>query len=172
MKHFTGYVITVLIPFLYSINHYNINWTDCLGILGGLFIWSLAEYVFHRFAFHNNRLGSKARKFLVYNHLKHHRHPENTKNLFLPLRLTLPIAILVCLVVSLLFSFPFTTFVLIGLFIGLAYYEFVHYQAHNRMYNVWPLNYLTRRHLKHHYENEDRMFGVTSPLFDWMFKTK
>lgn len=172
MKHFTIYVMAVLLPFLYSITYYNMDSSDCLGILGGLTIWMIAEYSFHRFAFHNNKLSERTKQLLAYNHQRHHDHPERVTDLFLPLRLTVPVALALFGIAWLLISLPFATFLLLGMFVGLAWYEFVHYQAHNKLYTFWPFNYLTRRHLQHHYEHENRMFGVTSPIIDWIMGTK
>jgi len=171
MKHFAAYIIAVLFPFLYSINYYNIEPRDCLGILAGLLIWIVAEYVFHRFAFHNNHLSPRTYTMLAYNHAKHHNDPCTKDDLLLPLRLTVPIAFTIALVAFFVIGLSFATFLLLGMFIGLALYEFVHWQAHNKFYNVFPLNALTRRHMRHHYENEEAFFGVTSPLMDWLFKT-
>jgi sterol desaturase/sphingolipid hydroxylase (fatty acid hydroxylase superfamily) len=172
MKNFITYIITVLIPILYSIVYYNIDPVDCLGVLGGLFIWSAAEYGFHRFAFHNTNLSPRTYKLLAYNHMNHHKRPNNGEDLLLPLRLTVPVALTLFTVAALLLGVPFATFLLIGMFLGLAFYELVHHQSHNKVYNVWPFNYLARRHMKHHYENEDRMFGVTSPLWDRLLGTR
>jgi hypothetical protein len=172
MKHFISYATVVLLPFLYSINYYNITFIDCLGIPGGLLIWIVAEYCFHRFAFHNNNLSPRTYELLAYNHANHHDHPENTANLFLPLRLTMPIALVLFFTACVIFGVALATFLLLGMFIGLSFYEFVHYQAHNKFYKFWPFNYLTRRHLAHHYETENRKFGVTSPIMDWIMGTK
>lgn len=172
MKNFAAYLIAVLLPFLISITYYNTEPSDCLGILGGIVIWMVAEYSFHRFAFHNNNLRPRTYELLAYNHAYHHENPDDTKDLFLPLRLTMPVALALFLMAFFLLGLPFATFLLSGMFLGLMCYEFVHYQAHNKFYNVWPLNYLTRRHLRHHYEDKNRMFGVTSPLIDWIMGTK
>jgi sterol desaturase/sphingolipid hydroxylase (fatty acid hydroxylase superfamily) len=171
MVHFSAYIVAVFLPFLYSMVYYNIDPSDCLGILGGVFVWMTAEYVFHRFAFHNSKLIPRTYILLAYNHAKHHSDPCTKKDLLLPLRLTIPVAFIIAAVAWLIIGLPFATFLLLGMFLGLAFYEFVHYQAHNKFYNVWPLNALTRRHLRHHYENEDALFGVTSPVMDWLFGT-
>lgn len=171
MVHFSAYIVAVLFPFLYSIFYYNIEPSDCLGILGGTFIWMTAEYVFHRFAFHNNRLSPRTYILLAYNHAKHHNDPCTKEDLLLPLRLTIPVAMTIAAVAWFIVGLPFATFLLLGMFIGLAFYEFVHYQAHNKFYNFWPFNALTRRHMRHHYEDETKYFGVTSPLMDIIFKS-
>jgi hypothetical protein len=172
MKHFSVYLAAVLLPFLYSMTYYTISPSDCLGVIGGLTIWILAEYGFHRFAFHNNNLSPKTYELLAYNHAQHHQDPNGKDSLFLPLRLTMPVALALFTIALICFGLPFGTMLLLGMFTGLSFYEFVHYQAHFKYYNVWPLNYLTHRHMKHHFEHEDRMFGVTSPIMDWIFGTK
>jgi 4-hydroxysphinganine ceramide fatty acyl 2-hydroxylase len=171
MKKFTAYLIIVLIPLIYSFTYYNISLVDCLAVFVGLLVWEAAEYGFHRFAFHNRQLGVSAHKLLAYNHLQHHTYPDDNGDLALPLRLTLPVAVLLFFVAVALVSVPAAALFFAGMFIGLSFYEFVHYQAHHKTYNIWPFNYLTQRHMKHHYETENKIYGVTSPLFDWIFRT-
>jgi Fatty acid hydroxylase superfamily. len=171
MKHFSAYIIAVLLPSYYSITYYNISPSDCLGFLGGIFIWMVAEYCFHRYAFHNNNLSPRTYELLAYNHAKHHQNPNTDKDLLLPLRLTMPVALFLFVAAWILISLPFATLLLFGMLAGLTFYEFVHYQAHNKFYNVWPFKFLTVRHLRHHFEHENRYFGVTSDIIDRIMGT-
>lgn len=171
MKHFSAYIIAVLLPSCYSITYYSINPSDCLGFLGGICIWMVAEYCFHRYAFHNNNLSPRTYELLAYNHAKHHQNPSTDNDLLLPLRLTMPVALFLFAVAWILLSLPFATLMLFGMLAGLTFYEFVHHQAHHKMYNIWPLNRLTVSHLRHHYEDDSKFYGVTSRVLDWVFGT-
>ncbi|MCK6457046.1 MAG: sterol desaturase family protein, partial [Phycisphaerae bacterium] len=57
-----------------------------------------------------------------------------------------------------------------GLLLGYVAYEFVHLSSHaGRRWG--PLRALDRYHMRHHFENANRTFGVTTPLWDWVFGT-
>lgn len=55
--------------------------------------------------------------------------------------------------------------------LGYAIYLFIHYVVHARKPPKNFLKYLWTHHSLHHYVFEDRAFGVSSPLWDIIFKT-
>jgi 4-hydroxysphinganine ceramide fatty acyl 2-hydroxylase len=167
MKRFIIYGVIVFGLIFYS-TYYTITLGVCLAGILGVLTWMIAEYLFHRFAFHS----SKSYPFLAYDHLNHHEHPEDKGDFVLPLRLTLPVSIALFFLAYFVLGFPAAAFFYTGMFVGYFFYELVHYQAHYKNWNLWPFNVLTRRHLQHHYENENKMFGVTSSLFDWVMGTE
>ncbi len=57
-----------------------------------------------------------------------------------------------------------------GLLSGYILYEFLHLGAHAH-WRVPGLRYMHRQHLMHHFGDSQRTFGVTSPLWDWVFGT-
>jgi hypothetical protein len=59
---------------------------------------------------------------------------------------------------------------LCGLLIGYLGYEFVHLCAHGRG-TPGAIRFIQRYHLRHHFDRMDRGFGVTTPLWDWLFGT-
>jgi dihydroceramide fatty acyl 2-hydroxylase len=65
---------------------------------------------------------------------------------------------------------------LCGVLIGYLAYEYVHLSAHRRPRRGLPgplalLRMSKRYHLRHHFDCMDRAFGVTTPLWDWLFGT-
>jgi sterol desaturase/sphingolipid hydroxylase (fatty acid hydroxylase superfamily) len=54
-----------------------------------------------------------------------------------------------------------------------VYYEHVHFTAHRPGAKPWTPwgRYMKKFHLWHHYKHERHWFGVTSPLFDHVFRS-
>jgi len=141
----------------------------------GVISWTLIEYALHRFAFHglnpNHPLGRIASAF----HLSHHEAVAAKEPDIVITRPagSLPFALLFYFVFALLsLSFSKAALLEAGAFFGYLLYEGVHYgahhfQAHNRLTRYWK-NY----HLQHHFRHPKGCFGVTSPVWDWVFRTK
>lgn len=140
--------------------------------LTGILLWGLFEYWLHRFVFHLDAQSEKGRNFIFALHAFHHANPKNTDDLFVSLRLSLPITLLYCLLAwAITRSWQAMVFLFIGLMAGYFSYEFLHYQAHHRAPRMRVFRYLKMYHLLHHHASSDLRFGVTSPLFDCLFRT-
>jgi 4-hydroxysphinganine ceramide fatty acyl 2-hydroxylase len=145
-----------------------------LLFLSGVLTWTLLEYVLHRFVFHvqiplrNPRL----RELVNASHLSHHASPRDpNKVLVQPLYGLVISAILYGLIFAALRSPLSATLVVIGIWTGFLYYEAVHYRVH---FSLSPSGLIARQrrsHFYHHFTNNKRCFGVTSPLWDYVFGT-
>jgi dihydroceramide fatty acyl 2-hydroxylase len=141
-----------------------------IGFLG-LVVWTITEYVLHRYLFHFPAR-SKVGKWLVYLfHGNHHDDPKDKTRLVMP-----PAgAILIMAVLYLLFGLvvpapwiePFCAFFIIGYLI----YDYIHYSTHHFPMRNPVAKYLKHYHLKHHYSGEGGRFGVSSPLWDLLLNT-
>lgn len=139
-----------------------------LAILVG-FLWFFPnEYVVHRWVYHRYAVGpdppGPARS-----HIRHHVDPTDLDYIFNDPKFSVTVGIvfvgLAWLVVrdwGLAGAFSF------GNFVGLVYYEYVHFTAHRPGVTPWMvwLRPLKRMHLWHHYKHEDHWFGVTTKVFD------
>lgn len=140
----------------------------------GLGIFFLVEYFTHRFQFHAPPVGNEFMKRLQRRmHYDHHREPNRLDLLFLPLWYAIPA---VCLFAMLYFKLTgnalVTQALLFGNLLGLLYYEYVHFSAHVSITPSTPWGrYMKKYHLWHHYKNEHYWYGVTNPLFDYLFGT-
>lgn len=140
--------------------------------LTGVLTWGLIEYCLHRLVFHFDAQSEKGRQLVYGMHLSHHTDPKNMDDLFAGLRLSLPLALLYCLLAWALFgSWQAVVYLFIGLTAGYFYYEFLHYQAHHLSPRLGVFRYLKKYHLLHHHQSSALRFGVTSPLFDYLFGT-
>ncbi|KAL4934491.1 fatty acid alpha-hydroxylase [Aspergillus undulatus] len=161
----------------------------CLGVSGlgnasaasaywifGFFLWSLIEYLMHRFLFHidkflpDNRVGITLH-FLL--HGIHHYLPMDKYRLVMPPSLFIILAIPFWKLAHTVFYYNWYAAVLAysgGVF-GYICYDLTHYFLHHR--NL-PSYYkqLKRYHLQHHFADFDNGFGVTSRFWDWVFGTE
>ncbi len=61
---------------------------------------------------------------------------------------------------------------LLGILTGLTLYDMTHYYFHfGSEINIGWLNKLKRNHLKHHYRDSNKGFGVSNTLWDFFFNT-
>src|SRR5437870_12727920 len=140
----------------------------------GILIWTLLEYALHRFVFHiqipvpNPRL----REMVNASHLSHHAAPRDPDKILVHPWYGLVISlILYGLLFAIFRNAFFTSGIMTGIWIGFLYYEAVHYRVHC---SLSPSGFIARQrrgHFYHHFTNNKRCFGVTSPLWDYVFRT-
>jgi sterol desaturase/sphingolipid hydroxylase (fatty acid hydroxylase superfamily) len=142
--------------------------------LSGVFAWTLLEYGLHRFVFHLQipLRNPHLRELVNASHLSHHASPRDpTKVLVRPVYGLVISSILYGLIYAALRN-PFSAAVLMtGIWSGFLYYEAVHYRVH---FSLSPSGLIARQrrsHFYHHFTNNKRCFGVTSPLWDYVFGT-
>lgn len=130
-----------------------------LGLLG----WSLAEYLIHRFAFHHAPLLQQV-------HLAHHTAPRALHGT--PTLVTVAVFYAgLYWPLSLLLRPEWAAAGVAGVLLGYLAYVGVHYIVHHRGSGGWLwLRRLIRLHAVHHHDIKHN-FGVTSPLWDWVFGT-
>ena len=141
-----------------------------LLFLAGLLVFTLVEYLMHRFLFHLSPTTEKAEKFAYTVHGVHHDYPKDKDRLAMPI----PLSILLSTGFFFLFKFIMGTFVfafLPGFLIGYASYLWVHYMVHafQPPKNFWKILWV--HHGIHHYKEPESAFGVSSPLWDVVFRT-
>lgn len=136
----------------------------------GVLLWTLFEYVLHRWAFHyqpTSELGKKAH-FLV--HGIHHDYPRDRTRLVMPLTVSVPLALAIFLVMRLVVGVQ-THGLFAGFMFGYVVYDSIHYATHHFPMRSGLGKYLKEYHLRHHYTDEHTAYGVSSPLWDVVFGT-
>jgi len=139
--------------------------------LPALIVWTLTEYLLHRYLFHFPAT-SKTGKWLVYLfHGVHHDVPADKTRLVMP-----PAgAVIVMAFIWLIFSAavpapwlePFCAFFIVGYLV----YDYVHYATHHFKMHHPVLQALKHHHMRHHFSAKNAKYGVSSPLWDWVFGT-
>jgi dihydroceramide fatty acyl 2-hydroxylase len=136
----------------------------------GLLVWSLIEYVTHRFLFHHapvTRFGV-AIQYLI--HGVHHAYPDDSRRWMIPLGVTFPIAVALAAATWIVFG-PSAMPGFAGFLHGYLTYDLVHHLIHERTNTTRVVRWLRMHHMQHHYGAPDRQFGVSSSMWDVVFRT-
>jgi hypothetical protein len=137
------------------------TWIEC--ITGGLFLWTLSEYVLHKALYHD--IESPLRD----GHNLHHDEP--TALLGVPWWLTSIILVAVYYGLARFFNPAMTGAIMAFVWLGYIGYCFMHHAIHHfRWRSPWFVA-LRRHHLLHHAKNNVN-WGITTTLWDWVFRTK
>ncbi|WP_266203388.1 sterol desaturase family protein [Pontibacter kalidii] len=155
----------------YGITHGFINIFEAIGFFFlGWFIFTLLEYLAHRYVFHmDTDTPLKARLQYLF-HGNHHEYPKDKKRLAMP-----PVvSILYASAFFFIFKVIFGTFVfgvVAGMLFGYAMYLLVHYVVHAYPPPKNILKQLWINHSIHHYKDPEAAFGVSTPLWDYILGT-
>ncbi len=153
-------------------------WPVVLGGLAvGLFLWTLAEYVLHRFVFHFRPRTPRQERVAFLMHGVHHAQPMVKTRLVMPPAVSLPLALsfyaLFWLVVGLgLGARSWVAPLFAGFLLGYLAYDLLHYSIHHARLRTRPLAALRRHHLLHHTQVPVSRYGVSTPLWDIVFGTR
>ena len=134
----------------------------------GVFLWTLFEYVMHRFVFHYHPTSELGKKIHFMTHGVHHDYPQDSMRLVMPPPISIPIAILsFAFFYAVAGSYGWTLFA--GFTLAYLAYDILHYATHH--FNIksnWFRN-LKHHHMDHHYYDDERGFGVSSTFWDNVF---
>ena len=127
----------------------------------GVAIWTLIEYLMHRLAFHG-----------FAPHTEHHLNPTDRKYILAPLWLSTSGA---CTVFGILWlstgSWKAAVSIVSGVIAGYLTYELIHLRIHSGKRGGRLLRALRKYHYYHHFASERVCYGVTSPLWDIIFRS-
>ncbi|NTU65980.1 MAG: fatty acid hydroxylase [Chloroflexi bacterium] len=143
----------------------------------GVFLWTLAEYVGHRFLFHYDPKGERMQAIFFTFHGVHHAQPQLKTRLVMPPVVSIPAAIAFYLLFSLVFGVllgmpQWVAPIYSGFILGYLCYDMIHYATHHFPMRSRAMKYLKRYHMMHHFKTPSARFGVSSPVWDIVFKTK
>src|ERR1044071_2637610 len=137
---------------------------------GGLLFFTWVEYNVHRYLFHIPTTTAARTKFQYTMHGVHHHHPKDKDRIAMPPLLSITLATILLIGFRFLlgdYAFSFTA----GFLVGYGSYLLVHYLVH---IHRPPKNFLRQlwiNHSIHHYRDGEIIFGVSSPLWDYIYGT-
>ncbi|WMJ75572.1 sterol desaturase family protein [Cytophagaceae bacterium ABcell3] len=141
-----------------------------LVFMAGTLLFSFLEYLVHRYLFHMSTHTEGRKRMQYICHGVHHEYPKDKTRLAMP-----PLAsIFLATAFFALYYLVMDTWVfafLPGFLTGYAAYLFVHFivHAYPPPKNVFKALWLN--HSIHHYKDQEIAFGVSSPLWDYVFGT-
>jgi sterol desaturase/sphingolipid hydroxylase (fatty acid hydroxylase superfamily) len=156
---------------IWSATHTSLSVSQTVGLFFlGVIAFTWVEYMVHRYVFHMKTY-TKIRAKLQYTiHGVHHEYPKDKDRLAMPPLLSVTIATILLLLFRLVMGDLVFAF-LPGFIVGYAAYLAIHYMVH-----AFPppnnfLKALWINHGIHHYKDGDLIYGVSSPLWDYVYGT-
>jgi sterol desaturase/sphingolipid hydroxylase (fatty acid hydroxylase superfamily) len=140
-------------------------------ILAGYVFWTLFEYWLHRIVFHfepEDGIGAKLHWLI---HGVHHEHPNDPNRLVMPPSASIPLAIVFLALYRLVFGAPAWLAVSAGFLLGYVVYDTMHWYLHHRIPRSRMGKRLRELHLRHHFQDDTRGFGISAPYWDRVFRT-
>lgn len=148
-----------------------------LLFLFGIFIWSLIEYVLHRFLFHLINHVPADDPFWItihfFLHGQHHKVPFDSGRLVFPPVAAGILASIFYFAFALLFPLAMARSLFAGGLFGYVTYDMMHYYLHHGSPTPGSyLHQLKKYHVSHHFEDQQKGFGISSKLWDYPFGTQ
>lgn len=135
----------------------------------GFFSWTFSEYAMHRWVYHKISDSSYDSGLHYVFHGIHHEYPSDEDRIILP-----PVPGLIIIHGFLLIFYLMLGTVALsfcaGFLMGYLAYTTIHWMVHSKptpeKHNFW-----WNHHNIHHYQQHDRAFGVSTPIWDYIFRT-
>ena len=138
--------------------------------VAGLATWTFMEYVIHRFSFHFAPRGRFGVILAYLIHGVHHAYPEDHRRWVMPPAVSVPIALVLYFAFRLALG-RFINPLASGVALGYLVYDLTHYVIHRGRVTSKIGRFLRSHHMQHHYSSPERRFGVSSPFWDYVFRT-
>lgn len=163
------YTPVIIVAFYFGVVATNVG-VSILTFVIGVFLWTLLEYTIHRWLFHYEPISDLGKRIHFLVHGVHHEYPRDRTRLVMPLLVSAPLAIGFYFLFKAIFG-VYHLPVFSGLVFGYVCYDSIHYATHHFKMNGKILRFLKEYHLKHHYNDPNSAFGVSNPLWDYVFST-
>ncbi|RFZ85020.1 fatty acid hydroxylase [Mucilaginibacter terrenus] len=168
--------IIIFVPVILVCSYF--AYTNNIGVgnyiwlfLAGLFIWTLTEYVMHRFVFHFVPKAPWALRLHFIFHGVHHDYPSDAKRLVMPPSASIPLATAFYLLFNALLPANYIFGFFPGFILGYLVYDISHYAIHHFNFKGSFWKRIKQHHMLHHYQDPTKGYGVSSPLWDKVFNS-
>ncbi len=145
-----------------------VGWAMSLALfVVGLLVWTLTEYILHRWVFHYEPKSQWGQYVHFMVHRIHHDYPRDSTRLVMPLLVSIPLAALFYVAFSAIFTIYANT-LFSGFIVGYMAYDSIHYATHHLPMTSRLGRFLKTYHMRHHFEDSHVAFGVSNPLWDYV----
>jgi dihydroceramide fatty acyl 2-hydroxylase len=164
------FVPVIAICAVWSLSEVTVAGTIAL-VLAGYALWTLFEYWLHRVVFHfEPQRGIGARVHWII-HGVHHDHPNDPLRLVMPPAVSVPLGAVVFGLLYMAFGARYAPGLGAGFFTGYLVYDMLHYYLHHFRPHGWAGRILRERHMRHHFQDDTKGFGISAPYWDEVFRT-
>jgi dihydroceramide fatty acyl 2-hydroxylase len=139
--------------------------------IGGYVFWTLTEYWMHRVVFHFEPADGIGAKLHWIIHGVHHDHPNDRMRLVMPPSVSVPLAALFLLLFWVVLGSVWAPAFGSGFLAGYLIYDMTHYHVHHHTPRTRAGRRLRELHMRHHFQDDTRGFGVSAPWWDLVFGT-
>jgi sterol desaturase/sphingolipid hydroxylase (fatty acid hydroxylase superfamily) len=140
-------------------------------LVAGYAMWTLFEYWLHRLVFHfepEDGIGARLHWII---HGVHHDHPNDPMRLVMPPAVSVPLGAGVFGLMYLLAGHGYAPGLGAGFFAGYLVYDLMHYYLHHFAPRGRLGRMLRERHMRHHFQDDTKGFGISAPYWDSVFRT-
>jgi sterol desaturase/sphingolipid hydroxylase (fatty acid hydroxylase superfamily) len=164
--------VPLIVAFLYRAYAQHVGVFQIAGLfVGGVFIWTFLEYILHRYIFHWYKDTPFGRRVHFLLHGVHHDFPNDADRLVMPLLTSVPLALIFYTTFYFLLGGRLVAPFYAGFALGYLGYDGTHYAVHHFKQTSRIGKFLKRHHMLHHHADHDGGFGVSTPLWDYVFGT-
>jgi len=140
-------------------------------VVAGVIVWTLFEYVVHRYLFHWDAQWLWAKRFVFLLHGNHHARADDRLRNLMPPILSIPISLCIWAMFVAAIG-PAGTWLFLGFLLGYVAYDLVHYACHQ-----WPMRgalgeALKRHHMRHHHVDDEMNYAITGIFWDRLFSSR
>ncbi|OCX52816.1 fatty acid hydroxylase [Mucilaginibacter sp. PPCGB 2223] len=146
--------------------------TFILLLAGGLFVWTFVEYIMHRFIFHYVPKQKWALRLHFIFHGVHHDYPNDLKRLVLPPSASIPLALSFYFLFNAILPATYVYAFFPAFITGYLVYDMTHYAIHHFNFKSGIWKKIKQHHMLHHYQDPTRGYGVSSDLWDKIFRSR
>ena len=150
----------------------------CFGIyIIGCIAWTMMEYKEHRFTLHNfesipEKFDEKTIGNFFFTHHLHHMFANQEYRIVIPLWHICKVIIPTYIVLYFLFGAVVALDFNAGLGLAQLFYDSMHFWFHfGGDFKIKFFQDLKEKHMRHHYRDKTKDFGVTSSFWDYVFDT-
>jgi sterol desaturase/sphingolipid hydroxylase (fatty acid hydroxylase superfamily) len=137
----------------------------------GYVVWTLNEYWLHRIVFHFEPDTPLGRRMHFIIHGVHHDHPNDPMRLVMPPSVSVPLALLYFGLFWVTLGPDAAPALGAGFFAGYLFYDMSHFHMHHHKPKTRVGRKLRELHMRHHFQDSTRSYGVSAPWWDLVFGT-
>lgn len=148
------------------------GWVTAALFFSAILFWTLLEYGIHAMVFHKRitpSMSPRLKMILFMLHGYHHEYPNDPGRLVMPIALAWPLGMIIGFVLWIFLGTHLFFGFFAGILAGYLGYDWMHYYTHHIRPKTKAGRYLHEFHAIHHFIDENRNFGISSPIWDWVF---
>jgi dihydroceramide fatty acyl 2-hydroxylase len=140
-------------------------------VVAGWLFWTLSEYWIHRLVFHFEPESGPGARFHWIIHGVHHDHPNDPLRLVMPPSVSVPLAAAFYVLFVLVMGTAAGSVFASGFLLGYLVYDMTHYYLHHFRPTARVGKLMRELHMRHHFQDDTRGFGISAPFWDYVFRT-